>query len=276
MLLGTTVTAEAYFVYSTLMRAGYVAELHDSANDRRPQQAATTVNFRDAKAAKLEQQQFNNCVWQCYALLQTNQLATVAASCTDEMLKSTALAMSACADRIRKPEAGDATSDATSEGDDDEEDVSDSGWNVQPVELKRKSKENASIKAPANSKEYPAELFLDRHLIADRSAEMVRFQNVFRTIRTINITHSKQPSGSHCAELALRFDFDLFIATSSFRKSNPGQPDYRVIVRRSADGVPSRRAILQTFLRQSYRSRILVVFVSAAMTMQAYSYTFAQ
>lgn len=275
LLLGSTVTAEAYFVYSNLMRAGYVAELHDRANDRhQPSAPAAPSNFRDARKAKQQSRQYTQCVWKCYALLQSNRLASVAADSKDPMLKSIAAAMNAIADKIRSPvfEAF-GVSNATSDDDDNEVD---NGWNVQAVDLKRNPKESPQKNAPT-SKEYPAELFLDRNLIADQSPEMGRFQNVFRTIRTIEISSSyTQNRDRQTDEQGLRFDFDLFIATSSFRKSDPGQPDYRIVVRKSTDGVPSRRAILQTFLRQSHRARILVVFVSGAMSMQAYSYTFAK
>lgn len=272
MLLGSNVTAEAYFVYSNLMRAGYVAELHDPANDQRwPSPPAVPANFRDAREAKRQSQRYTKCVWQCYELLQSDRLDSVAADSSDELLKTTAVAMSAIADKIRNP------ADVTDIPSDDDVDEQDHGWNAQAVELKRKPKECAQKSKAPISKEYPAELFLDHILIADQSPEMERFQNVFRTIRTVEISASHAPNRDRqTAETALRFDFDLFIATSSFRKSDPGQPDYRIVVRRSTDGVPSRRTILQTFLRQSHRARILVVFVSGAMSMQAYSYTFAK
>lgn len=263
LLLGGVdcMAAETYFVYSTLMRSGFVAELFDEANDRRP----ATKNHRfDGK--NRSDKEAVRCIWKCYELLESGKIA--ASGGKNELVRQTFESMVRIANRIRNQDGIVA--------EDDEED--DDAWDTNIVAPKRKPQAN---QRRDSTNEYRAKPLLDALMLGDTSAGMTRFRNLFDDIQMIKITIAPNElkktteNSARTQPPPLRFDFDMFVASSKFRKSEPGWPDYRIIVRKSEDGPPCRRAIVQAFLRQQFRARILVVFVSGAMAMQAFGYEFS-
>lgn len=262
LLNADNLSTDAYIVYSYLMRVGYVANPHAGRNYSQPR-------FRSKQAIRNEMRNQTQCIWYCYQLMESGRTAQALVS-PDELLKSTAQSMVEIADKIRNS-LGEIFEDCL---DDAEED---NFWNVDSVS-NRKRRAHDSQLGPT-SKQYGAKSFLDIHSVAatdDCNDDVTSFRNIFTDIRLIELskvdaTCYKNDSSTNCE---LYTDFDLYFASSMYRKSLPGPPDFHVIVRRAADGPPSRKAILQTFFGRSFRSRILVIFVGASKSMQAYLYEF--
>lgn len=239
---------EEYFVYSQLMRAGYVVDLYDAHNSYN-----RLVGFCDEQ---LSEDQKN--VWIC--LRQLLSKSDDPLHSPDPHLKETAESMHSIGDHIRNPPTNDSVENVHS---DDQ-----TAWTETNASTIPTRKRKHDISPPL---EHKAESFLD-NLLDEPSVR--EFSSIFKQIQVIQLT----PFDNNCSGKeksnteSFKIVFDLFAGNADHRKSDPDPPTHRIVVCPKNRGVPTRQEMFQLYSSQSFRTPILVVFVNELMSMQAYVY----
>lgn len=243
LLLGINhLSAEAYFVYSNLTRAGYVVELHDPSRsfDR-------LTDFKDAKEDTTQK-----CVWTCLEQLLTRSDKPLQSS--DMQLRETAASMQTIADQIRNPSQQLRTEPLESNPI--------STWNARPSRKRPRSK--------SPPREHRAEPFMD--ILFEEPNEHLRlFRDTFAQLQVIQLSPLDLADSSDDLNQA-EITFDLFAGNAEYRKSSPGPPSFRVVVCSKSQGVPTRQSIFRLYEKQAFRTPIMVALVNEMMGMQAYVY----
>lgn len=236
------------------MKAGYILELFNKENDKKqPIEYSKEIQLTPSDAT----------AWQCLKVLLNPDTSSVDEN--DELYQKTKQSMKELADKIKTPSVHFENEPSTSNTNDD--------WLLSnKIDMKRKLKDKCDtskckkFKLDLNS-EFKAEPYLDI-LLDDPNVH--KFSKIFSKIQTIQLTEVDFSESS--TQTNLNFQFDLYVANSNFKKSDPGQPNYRVIV--LEDAVPTRQSIVQLYLTQSFRAPILVIFVNDVKSMQAFLYKF--
>lgn len=257
LLLDRTISAPSYFVYAQLMRAGYVVELYDDDNDNK----SSVDHLADETKRRA-------LIWHClYTSLgqqpavarRQNVSVPVAVDDNDPMYMEIKQSFVDIADCIRNQiSSGNSSADSTGEN-----------WlhgarlKGKPINVPKKRK----LCTPDQSK--PLDI-----LLPDIDAA---FHDVFTELQCIQLTPTDEDVMGESDEEEMYFDFDLFDANANYRKSEPGQPAYRVIVidtvkKKKRTQLSSRKAISRCYFRQRNRLPVLVVFVNDTMAMQAFLY----
>lgn len=248
LLLGAdSISPEAYFVYSHLMRAGYVVDLHNPDNDYN-----RLSGFEDQPEMTEDQK----IVWTCLQQLLSKSADPLQSN--DPHLKATAESMQSIAEYIRKPHSQ--TSFDRTEFEEDH-----TTWNTTNSELSsRKRKHDLAFPI-----EHKNEQFLDKLL---DEPNVKGFASIFQQIQVIQLSPlDEMPLEENHTE-NFEIVFDLFTGNADHRKSDPGPPTHRIVVCPKNRNVPTRQDILRLYTKLSFRTPILVVFVNELMSIQAYVY----
>ena len=139
------------------------------------------------------------------------------------------------------------------------------------IEPKR-FKSSVGISVP---EEYKADKFLD--ILLHQESNVKNFQEIFEEIQIIKLTNSDRDSSSRIGQDdKLEFTFDLYLPVTNYKRTNPGVPNYRIVVINvEIQKCPTRQAICDLYFRQNFRSPIIVILVNQMKTFQAFIYGFS-
>lgn len=258
-------THEKYFIYSNLSKAGYNVQLHrkhiqlDQGNIN-----STQLNYtKDISMA-------DKCVWRCLfedlkqptSSKDNNQEA-------DELYLKTKENMKNIENAIRNQRAVNVM----------DEGLIDVRGNWQIAIDKAKSRKDYSRKRkmemyplPSTSKKIPqshytTDKFLD---VLTYEEDVCNFQKIFDQIQVIQLEQITCDDGEDSTISDVEFDFDLYLAQPSFKQSDPGPPNFRILIIKSNEQSPTRETIVKAYLKPAVRAPILVFYVNELMRVSAF------
>lgn len=254
-------THEKYFIYSNLSKAGYIVQPH---HDHIPN--LDIPQFSNTKEISMA----DKCVWQClYEKLKQTTSSDDNNHQADELYAKIKQNMTLIGEAIRNQSIS--TVMKVDEGIDDEL----GNWKNVAVKTtakdcsrKRKIDWNA---IPSTSKniqrsEFTTDRFLD---VLTHEQDVVNFKTIFRDIQVIEL---ESLSCENVDDICLEFDFDLYLPQSGFKQTNPGPPNYRILIFKSNEPPATRELICKSFLKPASPAPVLVFYVNEFMRINAFLY----
>ncbi|XP_037045176.1 uncharacterized protein LOC119080737 [Bradysia coprophila] len=135
---------------------------------------------------------------------------------------------------------------------------------------KRKRKLQATTSKKKTNLGHTTNHFLD---VLTHERDVCNFRNIFDEIQVIQLDQT------HCdnnvdttIESDVEFDFDLYLARPNFKQSDPGVPNFRILIFKSNEKPPTRNLIVKAFLKPTVRAPVLVFYINELMRVSAFLY----
>lgn len=260
---------EKYFIYSNLSKAGYIVQPH-----RRHIQ----VNRGYSNSIPLNWSKVitpaDKCVWRCLFedLKQPTSSKDISQE-TDELYLKVKQNMKNLEDAIKSQH----TLGVIDIGLNDEPD----NWQsaIDKVKARKDSSRKRKIEPnppppPSTSKrisnlEYKTDRFLD---VLTYERDVCNFRKIFEEIQVIELDRTHCDNTENSISSDLEFDFDLYLAQSGFKQSDPGAPNFRILIFKSNQQPPTRELIVKAFLRPTVPAPVLVFYINELMRVSAFLY----
>lgn len=209
----------------------------------------------------------DKCVWQC--LLEELKQPTSSKDKNHELYLKTKENMKTIGDAIKSQ----STVKVVEKGLNDESD----SWQNVIVKVKTSRKRKLeSDSFPSTSRkmrhsEYTTaatDRFLD---VLTYEQDVCNFRTIFEEIQVIQLdqTLCNNIDESTCD---IEFDFDLYKPQSAFKQTDPGAPNFRILIFKSNEEPPTRESIVKAFLKPAVRAPVLVFFMNEFMRASAFLY----
>lgn len=258
---------EKYFIYSNLSKAGYNVQPHrkniqlDEVNIK-----STQLNYtKDISMA-------DKCVWRClFENLNQPTSSKDNNQGTDELYFQTKENMKIIENAIRNQSAVNVMDEGLTyvRGD----------WQIAIDKVK--SRKDCSRKRkmemyplPSTSKKiskshYTTDRFLD---VLTYEVDVCNFRAIFDEIQVIQLDQIHCDNVKVSSISDIEFDFDLYLSQPGFKQSDPGPPNFRILIYKSNEPPPTRETIVKAFLKPVVPAPVLVFYVNELMRVSAFLY----
>lgn len=258
---------EKYFIYSNLSKAGYNVQPHRKHLE--PNQgicnAIQLCWSREVSPA-------DKCVWRClFEDLKQSTSSKDISQGDNELYLKVKQNMKNIEEAIKSQRPLE---------------VNDSGLNDRPDSwqsaiVKVKARKESSRKRKTDSNSLPSTSkklsklesttgrFLD---VLTYEQDVCNFRRIFEEIQVIQLEPPNFDNIEDSTTSELEFDFDLYLARPSFKQSDPGPPNFRILIFKSKNEPPKRELIVKTFLKPVVRVPVLVFYINELMRVSAFLY----
>lgn len=263
---------EKYFIYSNLSKAGYIVQPHR----RHINVNRGGNNNSNQRGWSKDITLADKCVWRCFYedLKQPRKQPTSSQDISqevDELYAKVKQNMKNIEDAIKSQRSLRLNDNGSSDESDNWQIAIDKVKTRRECSRKRKLE---SIPVPSTSKKIsksdlqPTDRFLD---VLTYEQDVCSFRKIFDEIQVIQLDRScDNVEGSNASDL--EFDFDLYAAQPGFKQSDPGPPNFRILIFKSNKPPPTRKLIVKAFLKPTIPAPVLVFYVNELMRVSAFLY----
>lgn len=248
---------ERYFIYSNLSKAGYIVQPH--------RQHIQVIQKKSIGWAK-NITPADKCVWRClFEDLKQPTSSQDVSQDDNELYLKVKQNMKNIADSI-KGQRTVIDSELNDEAD---------NWQSAIVNVKsrkessRKRKMEPSTSKKLSKLECTTDKFLD---VLTYEQDVCNFRKIFDEIQVIQLDRTYCHHSVDSIQSDLEFDFDLYLARNSFKQSDPGPPNFRILIFKSNKKPPTRELIVNAFLKPTVPAPVLVFYINELMRVSAFLY----
>lgn len=256
---------EKYFIYSSLSRAGYNVQPHRRHIQMSDGSSSQNSSFGDITPA-------DKCVWRwLFQSLKQPILNEVIAEVNDDQLY---LKVEDNMKNIQEAIKSQHSHSLVDPSSNEEENT----WQNAVASVKGRKKSTKKRKfQPTTSKKVTlgrsTNDFLD---VLTHEKDVCSFQKIFDEIQVIQLdrTHCDNDSDEKTTTESsdVEFHFDLYLTRPNFKQSDPGVPNFRILIFKLSEKPPTRDFIVQALLKPTVRTPVLVFYVNEVMRVSAFLY----
>lgn len=257
---------EKYFIFSNLSKAGYNVQPHRRYIQVSAGSSTQSWWSRDIATG-------DKCVWRCL-LENLNQPCSsndVGQEADDEMYLKIQQNMKTIEESI-KSQCSQSLGDLS-------DDSADS-WQSAIATVKGRRKESSRKRKiePSTSKkmkslERTTNHFLD---VLTHEQDVCNFRKIFAEIQVIQLDRTQYDNTEEATiesdHIDVEFDFDLYLTRPNFKQSDPGVPNFRILIFKSNENAPTRELIVKAFRKPAVRAPVLVFYINELMRVSAFLY----
>lgn len=210
----------------------------------------------------------DQCVWRCLFedLNQPTSSRDISHEDDDDLYGKVKQKMINCAEAIKSQHTTEAIDHRLNNDGAD-------NWQSAIVKAKARKESSRKRKMEPSKKSSKVECTTDRFLdVLTYEQDVCNFKKIFEEIQIIQLDRTHCDNCTDSTNLDFKFDFDLYSPRHSFKQSDPGPPDFRILILKSDREPPTRELIVKAFLKPVVPTSVLVFYINELMRVSAFLY----